>query len=181
MAYGVVIKNQTASDNIDAYVRNVKSADDVQNGQVLLMGAPTGADQEGEVFAVSKPVTGSLSGVWIAYTPEIISVYTASGKAYRGINPDPRDFINKAGDVFNAFKPQLGDIITITTDGLGGTLGVNTDVVATNNSYSLTWGSAITNGLNLHLLDTTYVSIADGSIGGATGRVTAYRFVVTSL
>jgi hypothetical protein len=87
-------------------------------------------------------VVDNSSNIWMAYSPEIVTVVTASGKKYKGIDPDPRDFTNISGDVFDAFKPQVGDIITITSDGITGTKGSNTYAVATNGQYALAWASS---------------------------------------
>lgn len=86
-------------------------------------------------------VVDNTTGIWMAYSPEIVTVVTASGKKYRGINPDPRDFTNTSGEVFDAFKPQVGDILTITTDGITGTKSTNTFIVATNGQYALAWAA----------------------------------------
>jgi hypothetical protein len=77
------------------------------------------------------------------------------------------------------FKLCIGDIVTISADGLAGTKSSNTYVVATAGAQKLTWGASAVSGVSLKLLETTYFSIADGSIG--TQRVTAYRFVVEAV
>lgn len=87
-------------------------------------------------------VADNSTGLWMAYSPEIVTVVTASGKKYKGINPDPRDFTNLSGEVFDAFKPVVGDILTITAEGITGTKGTNTYVVAKDGQYTLDWASA---------------------------------------
>lgn len=179
--HAVVVLNQVQATNIDALIRNFKAGADLDNGNVFISSTPLGTSaDEMEVFNVVQPVTGSLSGLWMAYTPEIVTVTSASGKQYRGLSPDPRDFYNTSGDVFNGFKPVVGDIITITSDGISGTISTNTYAVAANGAYKLAWNSAAISGLSLKLMETTYVSIADGSIGGVNGRQTAYRFEVVA-
>lgn len=87
-------------------------------------------------------VVDNTSGMWMAYEPEVVTIVTASGKQYKGIDPDPRDFYNIPGTPFTAFKPQVGDILTITADGITGTISTNTYAVATNGQYALSWASA---------------------------------------
>lgn len=87
-------------------------------------------------------VADNSTGMWMAYSPEVVTIVTASGKKYKGLTPDPRDFTNISGEVFDAFKPQVGDIITMTADGITGTIGSNTYAVAANGAYTLAWASA---------------------------------------
>lgn len=94
------------------------------------------------VTAYQLEVVDNSSNLWMAYSPEVVTVVSGT-KKYKGINPDPRDFTNLSGEVFTAFKPQVGDIITITADGIGDTpIGTNTYAVAKNGQYKLDWASA---------------------------------------
>lgn len=94
------------------------------------------------VTAYQFEVVDNTTGMWMAYSPEVVSVVTASGKRYKNINPDPRDFTNLSGEVFDTFQPQKGDIITITDDGITGTKSINTFIVAKNGQYKLDWAAA---------------------------------------
>lgn len=85
-------------------------------------------------------VAEASGGLYMAYEPEVV-VVTVNGKQYKGIDPDVRDFVNIAGNVFSAFKPQVGDILTISADGITGTIGANTFAVATNAQYALAWAT----------------------------------------
>lgn len=94
------------------------------------------------VTAYQLEVVDNTTGVWMAYSPEVVTVVSGT-KKYKGINPDPREFTNLSGEVFSAFKPQVGDIITITADGIGTTaIGTNTYAVAKNGQYKLDWAAA---------------------------------------
>jgi len=86
-------------------------------------------------------VAEASGGLWMAYEPEIVTIVTASGKKYKGIDPDVRDFVNSAGTVFSAFKPMVGDVLTISADGITGVIGTNTFAVATNAQYALSWAA----------------------------------------
>lgn len=94
------------------------------------------------VTAYQLECVDNSTGLWMAYSPEIVTVVSGSSK-YRGLNNDPRNFTNLKNEVFTAFKPQVGDIITITADGIGNTaIGSNTYAVAKNGQYKLDWASA---------------------------------------
>ena len=94
------------------------------------------------VSAYEFQVVSNTTGMWMAYSPEVVTVVSATGKKYKGLTPDPREFTNLTGEVFTAFKPQVGDIITITAEGFTGTKGSNTFAVAANGAYTLAWASA---------------------------------------
>lgn len=179
MAYhGIVVQNSVQAVNIDSLNRSVVGVVDIDNGFVFSLSGYSATSGQGEVWTSATPLTGSLTNLWMAYEPEV--VITVSGtKQYKGINPDPRDFYNISGTVFSAFKPQIGDLITLTDEALAGTKGANGYVVATNNDMHLNWAAAAVTGLSLKLQSTTYVSIADGSIG--TQRKTAYIFEVVAI
>jgi hypothetical protein len=175
MAYhAVLIPSMIAAMNIDSLNRSVISACPVDNGNVLTMGAEYTSGSLTEVFAVEKVVTtASGPGIWMAYSGDEI-VLTAS--KYKGIDPDPRNFYNEAGYVFSAFKPQVGDIITITAAGFSGssptTVGVYANPVP--NANTLLWStSASTAGLLFKYIGTTYISLATGGIDSQ--RVAAYK------
>ncbi len=93
------------------------------------------------VTAYQLECVDNSTGLWMAYSPEIVTVVSGT-KKYKGINPDPRDFTNLEDEVFTAFKPQIGDIITISADGIGATaIGSNTFAVATTGQYKLDWAA----------------------------------------
>jgi len=62
---------------------------------------------------------------------------------------------------------------------LGGSKASNEYVVAVDGSFKLTWGASAISGLSLKLIETTYISIADGTIG--TQRTAAYKFEVVAV
>lgn len=182
MAYGVLIPNAIAATNIDSLNRSVVDAAAIENGSAMVMGTKSTTAGLSEVFEVSQPATGSLTGLWMAYSNDEI-VLTAS--KYKGLDPDVRNFRNEAGSVFSAFKPQLGDIITVTADALDGTYDTGTPantthVNATNAKWKLSWGSSQTSSvLSYKLLKVTYISLATGAID--TQRVTAYELECVGL
>jgi hypothetical protein len=174
MAYhGVLVPESTVAQNMDSLNRAVVDALDVDQGNVFVMGARSTTSNLSEVFEISVPVTGALTGLWMAYSGDEI-VLTDS--KYKGLNPDVRDFYNAAGTVFSAYKPQVGDIILLTDDALFGTYtaGVHYYVNATNLKWELAWGASNAGScLCYALLGVKYISLATGSIG--TQRVAAYE------
>lgn len=180
MAYhGVLITNEIMATNIDQMNRSaICATTDLDNGNVVKLTGVSSTDGEGEVWTAATPVTGSLTNLWMVAEPEVVVTVSGSNK-YKGIDPDVRNFYTPAGDLFTAFKLAVGDIVTLTADALAGTKSTNTYIVATTNTPKLTWAAAAISGVSLKLLETTYISIADGSIG--TQRTTAYRFVVEAI
>lgn len=178
MTHAVMIPNRISAMNVDAYNRSIKSAtDDLDNGNVVVVASKSTTAGEGEVWLATKPATATLAaGLWMVGSPEIV----VTGSQFRNIDPDPRNFFVAQGKVGDAFRLQVGDIVTLTADALAGTQSSNTFVVATDASYKLTWNASAISGLSLKLLsDTAYVSIPDGSIG--TQRIAALQFVVSAL
>lgn len=118
MAYGVLIESMIQAKNIDALNRSVTSEVNVAGGGLIALTAPT--TQGNDVWTASTPATGKLGGLWIAYNPEV--KYTkVNGKVYAGLSADVRDYTNLAGEVFDAFKPKIGDEIVITIDAVDST------------------------------------------------------------
>lgn len=174
--HAVLQLNRVAASDIDAYNRSASaSAVDIDNGNVFRLDSQSSASGEGQVWAITAPTTSAstLDNLWMACSPSVV-VTVSGSKQYKGINPDPRDFYNIAGDVLDAFKPQPGDIITLTGDAFTNSISTNTFANSADGSYKLTFGSAKTaNALSFKVLATTYVSIGTGAIDNQ--RVTAYK------
>lgn len=180
MSHNILIENAVASQNVDAWNRSAVAEVDVDNGNIVILSGLSATAGEGEVWSALTPSTSDgLTGVWMVYQPELVESGT---RLYRGLDPDPRNFYIPAGTVFSCFKPQLGDIVTMTADGLAGTKSTNTFVNATNSTGGLkpVWGSTQTASVfSMKLLETTYISIGTGAIDSQ--RVTAYKFAVVGL
>lgn len=115
MAYGFIIESAIEAQNIDKLNRSVKSEDDVQGGALIAL-TPSGK-QGDEVWTATKPATGALKDLWMAYNPEV-KYLKVNGKKISGfgISKDIRDYTNIAGETFDAFKPRLGDEIEFSYD-----------------------------------------------------------------
>jgi hypothetical protein len=180
MSHGILNLTAVKSMNVDALNRSAVGAADLDNGNVvnlLTLSATTG---ESEVFTASKPLSagGLLVDLWMVAQPEVVVTYSGNS-AYKGLDPDVRNFYVKTGEIFRAIKPVVGDIVELSADALGGTKNANTFVVATNNTYQLTWAASAVSGLSLSLVGTSYVSLADGAIG-STQRTVMYKFQVVA-
>jgi hypothetical protein len=175
----ILIQKLVMAKNIDSLNRSFVHTAEVENGMVFQsVGRSTDADKA-EVFTITAPATGALTGLWMAYEPEVV-LTTSGNSVYKGLDPDVRNFAIPIGTVFTGFKPMAGDIIQMTGGGaLAGTKSTNTYVNASNGTMALTWGSSQTaSALSAKLLETGYVSITDGSTIGGNQRVTAYTFEV---
>lgn len=162
--------------NVDSLNRTAVASANIENGSVFLLGSQeTGSDR----YNVVQPTTGNLSGLYMALTPEIVEIRTASGKRYR-VGEDPRDFLNYAGDSIDAVKLMVGDVVIMTADGMTNAIGANTFAVAQNANYKLLWTTAAITGLSLKLVETTYIPIGSGQPSVLASRVTAYKFEVVA-
>lgn len=117
MAYGVLIESMIQAKNIDALNRSVKSEIDVAGGGLIALTAPT--TQGDDVWTAEAP-NSELGGLWIAYNPEV-KYLSVNGKKYAGLSADLRDYTNLAGEVYDAFKPKVGDEIVVTIDAVDDT------------------------------------------------------------
>lgn len=180
----VVVQDLVQALNIDALNRSFVAKTDVENGAIFACGPRSKDRDKAEVFDVAEPQAGALTGLWMAYEPEVNNTVAGENKIYRGLNPDPRDFTNVAGTVFSGFKPMPGDIITLTGGAvLAGTYeaGTTNYVNATAGANTLTWGNEPTEGaFSMKLIEPAYISLTDGSVIGGIGRVPAYRFEVVN-
>jgi hypothetical protein len=184
MANGVVIPNLTMAQNVDSLNRVAKSGEsttvDIQNGSMVVLASVSATAGEGEVWLATCPATATLTAsLWMVASPEIVVTVSGSNQ-YKGLDPDPRNFINLKDKTFDAFKISVGDIITLSTDAIEGSKSTNTYAVVADAKYKLQWSAAAISGPSLKLIETTYISIPSGTLGD-TQRVTAYRFFVEKL
>jgi hypothetical protein len=180
MSHGVLVQEKVAALNIDSLNRSCYSACAIDNGNVFQLKTKVPAATLGttgsEVWLATMPETGSMVNLWMAYEPEV--VVTVSGtQQYKGIDPDPRNFYNISGNVFSAFRPQLGDLLLMTADCMSST--VSSYAVAADTAFVLAWSAVPAIGLTLKYVGLSYISIGTGSVG--TQRVAAYKFEVVAI
>ena len=169
--HGVMIPSKIMAKDIDSLVRSVKSAVDLDNGNIFTLGAVSSVASEKEVFIAATP-TATLAatpvGIWIAEEPEVVM---SSG--YKGLDPNPQHFYNVAGDIFTATKMKKYDIRRFTDENFANTRTTETfaNVVAGSNKF--TWASTQTVATVMQLVEVTNIAIPAGSPG--SNRVVAYR------
>ena len=167
MEYTVMIPSDLAAKNVDAWNRSVISVDeDIENGAVFACGELSTDKKQNDVFKIVKPATGDgLKNLWMAYSPEV--VVTQSGDfQVKGIDADPRHFVNIKGVPFDAYKIQVGDQVTLTAAGISGEKSTGNYVVATNGSTKLAFASVPVEGVTYKVLKETSIIIANGNISG---------------
>lgn len=111
----VVIKRMVAAHNVDALNRSVKCAtDDLDNGSIFELKTRSDVEGEGEVWIATAATAATATGLWMAKGAEVVVTSEVVGTEqldFKGIVVDPRAYQNLKGKVFDAFKPQIGDII----------------------------------------------------------------------
>lgn len=170
MAYAVIEQMGVMAQNVDIYNSSFINTADLENGSVFVRGAVSTTEGESQVYTVTAPSTGNLSGLWMAYSPVDVIVTDAIGNNFKGLELNPKAFTNVAGLVFGGFKPQVGDRIKVSVDGITGTVAAY--AVAVNGANKLAFASAAIDGLSFKVESTDYISIADGTIGSQ--RTKAY-------
>ena len=163
MAKSVLIPLQVAAKQLDTLNKSFISSADVENGQIFAKSTLSTTADESEVYTITTPATATLSGLYMAWSPEDVILTAADGNQYKVGDMNPQNFTNVAGLVFSGFKPQVGDRILISADGFTGAKGVSdTHAVGTDGQDKLVWGTAAGNGLSFALEAVSYISIATG-------------------
>lgn len=106
----------------------------LENGRVVVLNGL--ADGEREVYNVTTPTDVTTQEVLLHATPEVL--YEA-GKTIG-------DFELAAGKIGRAFHLTVGDVFTITNDGIDGTPVVGQYLVPQNNSFKLAVAADLTGG-----------------------------------
>ena len=180
MTHNILIQRAVAAKNVDSLNRSaVHATEAFDNGNLVSLSGISTTEGEGEVFSAAVPATATLAALWMVYTPEV--VVTVDGtKKFKGINIDPQDFEVPALAVMDVFKPQIGDILTLTGDGLATGAGVGSAfAVAADGVKKLTWAAGAISGMTLKYLGIDYISIPTGAIAGQ--RTVAYKFEVVAI
>ena len=166
----VLIPTLTAAKNVDIYNASfISETDDLDNGSVFGKGNMT--ENGSQVYEVTKPTGGAIKGLWMACSPEDTVITDAAGNQYKiGIN-NPQTFTNVKGIPFSAFKPQVGDLVLISADGITGV--ANNYAVAANGTSKLAFAAGAIDGLSFKVVETTYISLASANNIGSQ-RVVAY-------
>lgn len=183
MAHAVIELNAVAAKDVDALNRSVTCATaDLDSGNVFTLASKSTAAGQSQVWLATAPATGALTNLWMAGDTQFVDTITSTGQTFRNIDANPLDAYFAQGTVFSAFKPQVGDLITMTQAALTGAaaMGSNTYATAANGVFTLTPGAAAIEGLSLKLIATTYITIGNGGLGN-TQRTVAYQFEVVAI
>ena len=169
----VLEQTLTAAKDVDIYNGSfIYENADLNNGSVFVKG-----DEVSEqVYGIELPATGSLNNLWMASSPVDVILTDATGNQYKPGILDPRAFTNPAGLVFSAFKPQVGDIITLSAEGISGDyndtmLYVNAADGESKLAFSATQAS---DALSFKIIKPTYISVASANAIGSQ-RIVAYK------
>ena len=170
----VVIKRRVAAHNIDALNRAVVATVDLENGSVFTLEARSNVEGEDEVWKATQPTAGAKN-VWMAKSSEV--TITTIGKddyalQMKGIVEDPRMFTNVKGLVFDAFKPQVGDIIEMT-------LGDDTKkyLVPEASSFTLKADANAGDGFAMHQVGTGILHIGSAKLVKTPVKTYIYEVV----
>lgn len=173
MTHNVLIPNKMASKDVDAWVRPAYSGSALDNGNVFTLNGKSAKAGHSEVWLAVAPTSASATNCWMALEPEL--PFLANGtNVYNGLGTI-QDFYISASQVFTAVKLAVGDIITMTADGLDSSTP-QAYAVPVLGTFKFAWAPAASTGLSLKYLATTYIPSADGTIG--SGRITAFQFEV---
>lgn len=174
MANCVLVPSKITAMDVDAYnEKGVYTTADVNNGAPLTIGVTSTTDGQGEVFTVTPVASDTATGVWLAYSPEVVT--TASGTLnFKGIDVDPRDFTNIKGVPFDMFKPNAGvDMIQVTEDFFATSKSPTTvtgaTVVELNASGAFEAKTTSTSGytgIGFKIVKSAPITIASGALGG---------------
>jgi len=174
----VLVPNKVAAKDVDAYVRPAISASNIDNGNIFVLNQKSGTTGEPEVWLATFPTSASAARVWMAGEPEL-PFATAGNNTYLGLG-NIRDFYNSASQVFTAFKPQIGDIVTMTVENFDSATTA-AYAISVSGKGTLEWSAtAPSSGFGLRYLNTTYIPFASASAIGDS-RLTAYQFEVYSI
>ena len=183
MTQGILLQKSCVANDVVAYNRYAVGDDDIDNGNVFRLDTQNAANSSGssgysEVWDVLQSAAegSTLDSLWMA-NQESPNMTVDGSYKYRGMNDDPRNFYNIAGDVFSAFKPQVGDVIELSADNFVNTFDSNVYANSGSSIYTLKWGNSAGSGsqMSWQYLATTYFSIGTGAIDNQ--RVTAYKLV----
>jgi len=176
MAYAVIELNQVAATDVGIYNRSAVSGSILEQASLFRLDSLSSGSGQSEVFAATQVATGSLVDVWMANAAVIPYVSSADGEIFNVGSEDPRNFVIPASRVFSSFKPQVGDIVTLSEDCFTAAKSTNTYANATTGLWQLVWGaSQDVSALSFKYLATKWISIGNPAV--ASGRVTAYRMV----
>lgn len=115
MANTILVLSRVAADNVDAYNRSAIATVDVMNGEVVTLETGLSATAGKDFVWNATPIADADAHAqyWMACAPEV-NVLADGTLLYKGINVDPRSYINKANTEFDVFAVQIGDLVQVS-------------------------------------------------------------------
>lgn len=173
--FDVLIKNRYAAMNIDAYNRTAIATEDVPNGGVFTLAKY--ADNEEGVWKAEKPSATTAVDIWMASSPENVLTKLPDGTILSGVDHNVRNFTNIAGQPIDAFKPVVGDVLTIVPKDDEGDHATRNFIGIQANHFELqALESKPESGFYMEKIGKTVMHIGDGSF--VKKAVPAYKYVV---
>lgn len=170
----VVIKKRVAAYNVDSYNRTAVCESTIDNGCIFKLASYSETDGEGIVWKAEQAAEAD-TGLWMATSPEVVTVTDAMGVEYRGLNVDPRAFTNIAGKMIDATKLVEGDIIEMTGDGITG-IDTNEYLVPDTTGFKLKAQGSAGSGFCLHKIGTSILHVGGAMI--AKSHPVTYKYEV---
>lgn len=126
--HGFLIESEIMALNVDALNKSaVASNFDVDGGDLVALAPST--VQGNDVYTATKPATGNLGGLYMAYNPSA-KYLTVEGLSFAGLSADVRNYTNPQGKTFTAYKVKKGDVIVLPVSAItNGNLAVATDFI----------------------------------------------------
>lgn len=170
----VVMTTQIAAYNVDADNRTAVCAQDIDNGCVFKLKKYSETDGESAVWQCEQ-ATANDTDLWMAISPEVVTLVDSMGVEYRGLSIDPRAFTNVAGRMIDAVHLHVGDILEMTCDGIDDAADMEYLVPAAAD-FKLQAAAAAGNGFALHKIKTGILHIGGAMI--AKSHPTTYFYEV---
>lgn len=167
MANTVVKIGKMASTNVDAYLKAVVFATDVENGAHVVLGDAIAGDLN--TYNAATPTDVTTQQVLIIEAPVLVEI-----EGLRVDIQDPRKFINPAGRVLRARDLKVGDDLTMTIDGFSAAPTVGEYAVPVNGSTKLSPASDLDGGGSTLV----YKVVSKTSISAGQDRIEAYKLLV---
>lgn len=168
----VLVQTHVMAMDVDALNRVGVASTNVENGTALVCNGQSSDASQKHVFSVA-PATGVAKDLWMAYSPEVNSIISGSNE-YRGLDVDPRNFVNIANRPFDMFKPVAGvDLIQVTKDFFAEGYDPDTvsgatyvEIQADGTFKAVASATSSFGGLQFKIFSKQPIIIANGAIGG---------------
>ena len=168
MAHAIMIPSLVMAKDVDSLNRSFVATVDLDNGNVINLGAMSSTAGEGEVFVASTPTAATPTGLYMVGEPEVVMT-----GVFKGLDPDVRNYYVPANTIATCFKIKKGDIVRLSADAMSNAVSTNT-FVNVQASGKLVWASTSTSATLFKLVEAVTIPIGGGA-PSLTRGVAAYR------